>query len=76
MMARTMTGVVTIVQESRFQMIDDAGVSHLFVLAPNAAAEPSQLAALQRAQARVQVRFSPARNVIGHLAYAISVCGG
>jgi hypothetical protein len=72
-MAQTMTGVVTIVQESRFQMTDDEGVSHLFMLAPNASAEPSDLAALQRDQARVRVRFSPARNVIGNMAYSVDV---
>jgi hypothetical protein len=73
MMPQTMTGTVTIVQESRFQMTDDEGVSHMFMLAPNAAAEPSQLAALQRAQARVRVRFAPARNVIGYLAHSIEI---
>ena len=41
--AMTMCGVVTIVQEGRFQMTDDAGVSHLFILAHTAAAEPQQL---------------------------------
>ncbi len=42
----TMDGVVTVVQESRFQLTDDAGVSHLFILSPDAAAEPDQLAAV------------------------------
>jgi hypothetical protein len=54
-------------------MTDDEGVSHLFMLAPNASAEPSDLAALQRDQARVRVRFSPARNVIGNMAYSVDV---
>jgi hypothetical protein len=65
---RSMTGVVTIVQEGRFQMTDDRGVSHLFVLSSSAAAETEQLAALQRRQARVLVRYRPASNLIGNTA--------
>ena len=41
----SMDGVVTIVQEGRFQLTDDAGVTHLFILGHAAAAEPEQLAA-------------------------------
>ncbi len=69
----TMTGVVTIVQEGRFQMTDDNGVSHLFLLSPHAAAEPMQLNALQQRQARVSVRYTPAPNLIGNLAHAITI---
>ena len=36
---RSMDGIVTIVQEGRFQLTDDAGVSHLCILDRNAAAE-------------------------------------
>ncbi len=75
MTARTMTGTVTIVQESRFQMTDDAGVSHLFILSPRAAAETEQLQALQHRQARVSVRYKPAANLIGHVAHRISLVG-
>ncbi len=73
MMARTMSGVVTIVQEGRFQMTDNDGVSHLFILSPMAAAETEQLAALQQRQARVSVRYKPAANLIGNIASTISV---
>ena len=68
-----MTGVVTIVQESRFQMTGDDGVSHLFLLSPNAAAEASQLTALQHRQARIRVRYTPAANLIGNVAHAITL---
>jgi hypothetical protein len=71
LLPRTMQGVVTIVQEGRFQMTDDDGVSHLFILSPSAAAEPEQLTALQRRQARVRVRYRPASNLIGNTASAI-----
>lgn len=66
-------GTVTIVQESRFQAVDDHGVAQLFLLSPQAAAEPGQLAALARNQARVKIRYARADNVIGHLAKSIDV---
>jgi hypothetical protein len=69
----TMCGVVTIVQEARFQLSDDAGVSHLFILSHSAAAEPQQLAALQARQARVRVHYETAANLIGNTVTAIEL---
>jgi hypothetical protein len=72
-----MTGLITIVQEGRFQMTDDDGVSRLFILSASAAAEAEQLTALQRRQARVRVRvrvrvrYKPASNLIGNTVSAI-----
>ncbi|HYZ62730.1 MAG TPA: hypothetical protein VE650_09770, partial [Acetobacteraceae bacterium] len=66
---KTIEGIVTIVQESRFQVTDDAGVAHLFILGRETLAEPDQLEPLQRTQARVCVRYSEARNVIGLVAH-------
>jgi hypothetical protein len=63
-----MRGVITIAQESRFQLTDADGVSHLFVLSPHMLAEDDDLEPLQRSQAPVQVTYSRARNVIGYLA--------
>ncbi len=68
-----MSGTVTLVQEGRFQMTDDDGVSHLFILGARAAAEPGQLAALQRRQARIRVRYRAASNLIGNLVSAITL---
>jgi hypothetical protein len=70
-MSQSMDGVVTVVQEGRFQLTDDRGVSHLFILGPNAAAETDQLSPLQRRQARVRVHYTPAKNVIGNLLSSI-----
>jgi len=75
-MARILEGVVTIVQEGRFQLTDESGVSHLFVLGHGAAAEPDQLPALQARQARVRVRYTPARNLIGHVASSVIIMDG
>ena len=67
-----MEGVVTLAQESRFQLTDDRGVSHLFILGHDAAAEPAQLAPLSRDQARVRVRYTRPDNVLGLVAHSVS----
>jgi hypothetical protein len=65
---RSMEGVVTIVQEGRFQLLDDAGVSHLFILDHSAPLEPEQLPPLQRDQNRVRVSYRPADGLLAHMA--------
>ena len=67
-------GVVTMVQESRFQLIGDDGVAHLFVLSHGAAAEPADLAPLQARQARIRVSYGTAPNLIAHVAHRIELC--
>ena len=69
-----MTGVVTIVQESRFQLTDEQGVSHLFILGPNASTETAQLRPLAKAQTRVTVKYQPAAKLIGLKAQSVDVC--
>jgi hypothetical protein len=63
---RSIEGVVTIVQEARFQLQDDDGVGHQFVLGYEAPLEPEQLPSL--AQRRVRVSYSEPRGLIGHRA--------
>lgn len=65
---RTIDGVVTIVQESRFQLVDDQGVGHMIVLSASSLAEPDQLEQLAACQARVRVSYSEPADVIGLLA--------
>ncbi|MDR7035903.1 MULTISPECIES: hypothetical protein [Methylobacterium] len=67
----TIRGVVTIAQESRFQLTDGEGVSHLFVLSPHMLAEGDDLEGLQREQARIRVTYEAARNILGYLAQRI-----
>lgn len=69
-----MEGVVTIIQESRFQLLDDEGVAHHFVLAYNAASEPEQLASLL--MRRVRVSYSDPKGIIGHEASKIDLLDG
>ncbi len=74
-MSRTMEGVVTIVQEGRFQLTDDGGVSHLFLLDHGASTETEQLAPLAGRQARVRVRYKSTQNLIGLIATSIAAAG-
>jgi hypothetical protein len=69
----TMEGTVTIVQESRFQLTDMGGVSHLFLLGHSSLAEPHQLWPLQHRQARVRVTYVQPRNIIGLVAKKIEL---
>ena len=66
----SMTGRIAIVQEGRFQLTDDHGASHLFILGPNAA-ETRMLVPLQRNAARVTVTYKDAARLIGMQALAI-----
>ena len=70
---RTMDGFVTLVQESRFQLVDDQGIGHLFVLSHSASAEPAQLGPLQRRQAHVRVSYKSAPDLIANIAHAIAL---
>ena len=72
---QTMAGVVTLVQESRFQLMDDDGIYHHFLLSHAAAAEPADLGPLQARQERVRVRYEKAANLIALTAHHIEVCG-
>ncbi len=74
-MAKAMDGVITIVQEGRFQMTDDGGVSHLFILGHAAAAEAEQLGAVKHSPIRVRVRYKEPKNVIGNVATKITRIG-
>ena len=74
-MAKFMEGVVTIVQEGRFQLTDDDGVGHLFILGHLCLTETGQLPALQRRQSRVRISYKPAPNLIGNVASSSKVPG-
>ena len=62
-------GTVAIVQEARFQLLDDAGVAHHFVLSYNAGLEPEQLPSLLTR--RVRVAYVDPPGIIGHHARKI-----
>jgi hypothetical protein len=62
----SIAGIVTIVQEGRFQLLDAACVSHHFILGYGAAADPEQLAGL--VNRRVRVSYKDPGGIIGHVA--------
>jgi hypothetical protein len=68
---KSMDGIVTIVQEGRFQLLDPDGISHQFELSYKAPLDPEQLPPLQRDHAPVRVQYAPGENVIGFVAHAI-----
>ncbi len=68
-----MDGVITIVQEGRFQLTDDEGISHQFVLSHSAMCEPEQLRPLQTRQARVRVKYTDTKGLISLTAKRIDV---
>ena len=69
----TMDGRITLVQESRFQLTDEAGIGHLFTLGPWCGAEPAQLVPLARRQAPVRVMYEAGADVIGFVAQRIDL---
>jgi ferric-dicitrate binding protein FerR (iron transport regulator) len=75
-------GTVLYVQEGRFELQSSSGECRLFVLSHRAALEPQQLTALQRAQARVRVRYEEREQgmwVIAHEILAddrLAACAG
>lgn len=68
---KSIQGIITIVQESRFQLRDIVGATHQFELSHKAPLEPEQLPPLQHDQAYVRVRYTPGENIIGFVAHEI-----
>jgi hypothetical protein len=68
---KTMTGLITIAQEGRFKMEPENGQPMLFVLSPSANIEPQDLGDLQRAQARLTVRYEDSANLIAGIAHDV-----
>ena len=68
-----MDGVITIVQEGRFQLTDLAGVGHHFVLSRHALCETEQLPRLAHEQARVRIKYAQAKGLIAFEAKRIEL---
>lgn len=71
---RTMVGIVTLAQEGRFQLTDEKGIAHLFILSHGASAEASQLGALQHRQTKISVRYTESSTLIANIAKRIELC--
>ena len=70
---KTMTGTVLLAQEGRFQLRDEAGAAHLFLLGHASFAETDQIPALARAQSRVRVSYKEAEDIVALVAKRIDV---
>ncbi len=73
---QSLDGVITLAQESRFQITDSLGVSHQVVLSPRAAMEPDQLVDLVRSGARVRLGYQTTDEVVSLVARSIRVLAG
>ena len=70
-MRRYVQGKLTLVQEQRFQLIDDRGVAHLFVVAPSVSLKPADLRAILRSQQPVRVQYDDSPGLLAHIAKAV-----
>jgi hypothetical protein len=61
-------GIITLVQEGRFQLEDAEGVRRLFVLAHDAPADQADLQALLAAECPVRVEFDDAEGLLALVA--------
>lgn len=72
----TVSGVITLVQEDRFQLAGDDGHKHLFVLSHRSFADIDDLQALERSRRRVAVRCMPADRLIAYVAKSVVPAAG
>ncbi len=71
MAEHVVAGVITLVQEGRFQLVDRDGRGRLFVLHRSAPLEPADLHWLQRAEIPVEVTYSDAVDLIAGIAHDV-----
>ena len=71
-MGNKVGGTITVVQEERFQLVDDDGVAHLFILDHHSELEPDDLRAFWREGRRVSVRFEDAPDLIARIARKVN----
>jgi hypothetical protein len=64
-------GVITLVQEGRFVLVEDSGRVMHFVLAHDASLEPQDLPLLKRDRRRVRVDYTEPSRLVAHLAHTL-----
>jgi hypothetical protein len=67
----TASGVITLTQEHRFQLVDDQGGKKLFILAHGSPVQGKDLERLESANRRVRVFYSDGDTLNGYTAHAI-----
>ena len=68
---KQISGVITLVQEQRFQLTENDGGHRLFILSHDAAQEWTDLQAWKETQQPVTVYYSEAHNLIAATAHDI-----
>lgn len=69
---RTVSGIITSVQEGRFRLASREGQNRLFILSHKAALAPQDLPQLQRDETEVTIHFEDARDLIAGIAHVIT----
>lgn len=64
-------GIITVVQEHRFKLVNERGVANLFVLAHDAPLEGPELQWLEATQTPVEVTWSRVPNLIANVAHDV-----
>ena len=64
-------GVITLVQEGRFALVEDDGRVMQFVLAHDASLEPQDLPLLKRDRRRVRVDYTEPSRLVAHVAHML-----
>jgi hypothetical protein len=64
-------GVITLVQEGRFALVEDDGRVMHFALAHDASLEPQDLLFLKRDQRRVRVDYTEPSRLVAHVAHTL-----
>jgi hypothetical protein len=72
MAMETVSGVITLVQEDRFQLVDSSGRNLLFVLTYRAPVDGDDLRAFERSRCRVTVRCGKAEGLIANAAHDVT----
>lgn len=68
---RTVSGVITVVQEGRFRLAAPDGGTHLFVLSHACAVEPQDLPPLQRSRTRVAVEYEDSPDLLAGIVHRL-----
>lgn len=71
-MTQRLSGTIGLVQEERFQLVDDDGGAHLFILDHRCSLTPDDLLRYWRSGGRVSVEFSAAQNIMARIASHVS----
>lgn len=68
---KTASGVITLAQEHRFQLVDDQGMKRLFILAHGSPVQGRDLELLEASHHHVTVFYTDTEMLSGHTAHDV-----